>query len=441
MNRVCLIDLPGLSWELLAEVPAESMLGKWVAMQTVRAVIPSWPAVTCSVQATLTTGAPPAKHGIVANGVATYRSASDQRLVDASNFAEYRQNVSFWEQSNQFLDVRRFWQDENGKSKYKTALLFFQQSMQGFDGALRPAADVVLTPKPDHGPDGKLVSLCWSNPAELVPRLFRDLGPFPLMNYWGPMAGIASSQWIAKAAASIWSIEKPTLQLVYVPHLDYDLQRFGPGSALAKKAVADLANALDPLLNQVWEDGGKVVIISEYSIEPVDRSIQPNALLKDAGLLTTKTTADGELIDYQRSAAFAMVDHQIAHLYSKSAAALDVMKAANLRVLERKVLDHRRAGDVLLEAPAGAWLDYRWWKEPADAPAFARTVDIHRKPGYDPLELFFDPASRSISQNASLVRGSHGRARAADAVLIGVDSAAPATLEMAQVGALIEQML
>jgi predicted AlkP superfamily pyrophosphatase or phosphodiesterase len=441
MNRVCLIDLPGLSRELLSFVPAASALGKWISRQQLRSLTPSWPAVTCSVQATLTTGQDPARHGIVSNGIATYRSTEDQKRVDASHFSDFRQNVSFWEQSNQFLDVPRFWQDSDGQSRYKTALLFFQNSMPGFAGQPRPAADVVLTPKPDHGPDGKLVSLCWSNPPDLVPRLSKELGPFPLMNYWGPMAGIASSQWIARAAASVWQVEKPSLQLVYVPHLDYDLQRFGPDSPQAQKAVADVSAALEPLLAAVWNDGGQVLLLSEYAIDAVEHSIQPNALLKEAGLLVTAPTEDGELIDYQRSKAFAMVDHQIAHLYSKEAAASDLLRAAGLQRLDRAILNHRRAGDVLLEAPAGAWLDYRWWKQPADAPSFAATVDIHRKPGYDPLELFFDAATRKIAQNAALIHGSHGRATRGEAVLIAEAAASDSPLEMSQVAALVQGML
>ena len=441
MNRVCLIDLPGLSRELLAHIPADSGLGRWIAQQRIQSLSPSWPAVTCSVQATLTTGQPPARHGIVSNGVATYRSPADAALVDASNFADYRRNVSFWEQSNQFLGVPRFWQNEDGKSKYKTALLFFQHSMPGFAGTPRPAADVVLTPKPDHGPDGKLVSLCWSNPPDLVPRLFKEFGPFPLMNYWGPMAGIASSQWIAKAAAAVWQTEKPTLQLVYVPHLDYDLQRFGPGSPQARKAVVDVAAAIEPLLQAVLNDGGKLLVLSEYTIDPVDRSIAPNALLRDAGLLTTLPTPDGEQIDYRRSKAFAMVDHQIAHLYSSEPSAADLLRNAGLSILDRSVLPHPRAGDFLLEAPAGAWLDYRWWKNPADAPSFATAVDIHRKPGYDPLELFFNPAARSIAQDASLVRGSHGRTSGSKAIFAGHSPSSDNAVEMWHVRSVVEKLL
>jgi predicted AlkP superfamily pyrophosphatase or phosphodiesterase len=420
-SRVCVVDVPGMSRELLSHVPNESALGKWLGKQKVLGLTPSWPAVTCSVQATLTTGVPPAKHGIIANGLPTFRFPEDQAMVDASNFESYRKQISFWEQSNQFVQAPRFWQDANGKSKYKTALLFFQHSMPGFAGTLKPAADIVLTPKPDHGPDGKLVSLCWSEPRELVPQVFKELGPFPLMNYWGPMAGIASSTWISKAAAFIWQQHQPQLQFVYVPHLDYDLQRFGPNSPQATKAVQDLSTALEPLIQSVQADGGKLVLLSEYAIKTVSRSIQPNRLLAEAGLLVTRTTEDGNLIDYNQSRAFAMVDHQIAHVYTKDAAstetAIDILSAhANVRQENSK---HRRAGDFMLEAQPDSWLDYRWWGDEKNAPPFATTVDIHRKPGYDPLELFFDPVARRITQNASLIRGSHGLVEKDEAILVG----------------------
>jgi predicted AlkP superfamily pyrophosphatase or phosphodiesterase len=255
------------------------------------------------------------------------------------------------------------------------------------------------------------------------------------------MAGIASSQWIAKAAAAVWQIEAPALELVYVPHLDYDLQRFGPQSPQARKAVVDVAAAIEPLLQAVTNDGGRILIVSEYAIDAVDRSIAPNALLRDAGLLSTVSTADGEQIDYRQSKAFAMVDHQIAHLYCSDAAAADLLRSAGLTILDRSVLAHPRAGDFLVEAPPGAWLDYRWWKDPADAPSFATTVDIHRKPGYDPLELFFNPATRSIAQDASLVCGSHGRASAGEALVIGHANGGSGPLEMRQVGSVVESML
>lgn len=445
--RVCVVDVPGLSRELLAYVPAGSALGKWLSGRKPAGLTPTFPAVTCSVQASLTTGLPPAANGVVANGLPTFRFPQDQALVDASNFASYRRQVSFWEQSNQFVEAPRFWQDAAGRSKYKTALLFFQNSMPGFAGTPKPAADVVLTPKPDHGPDGKLVSLCWSEPPDLVAQLFKELGPFPLMNYWGPMAGIASSQWIARSAAWVWDKLAPRLQLTYLPHLDYDLQRFGPGSPQAKKAVEDVSAALEPLAAAVLADGGKLVLLSEYAMTDVSHSVQPNRLLAEAGLLTTTPSPDGKIVDYDRSPAFAMVDHQIAHVYTRDAAAKERAHAlfaghphVTVAAPESLGVGHRRAGDWVLLASPDAWFDYRWWAEPADVPAFARMVDIHRKPGYDPLELFWDRAANGTSQNASLVRGSHGLNTAGQAVLVS-DEEPNGTTELTQVGALIERLL
>jgi predicted AlkP superfamily pyrophosphatase or phosphodiesterase len=452
-NRVCVIDMPGLSRLLLAHVPAESALGKWLAGKRVHGLTPSFPAVTCSVQATLTTGREPKDHGIVANGIPTFRFPQDQSLIDASHFGEYRRQISFWEQSNQLLDMPRFWQDASGKSRWKTALLFFQNSMPGFSGALRPAADIVLTPKPDHGPDGKLTSLCWSNPAELVPKLFKQLGPFPLMNYWGPMAGIAASQWIAKSAAIVWREYLPQLQWVYVPHLDYDLQRFGPDSIQAQQAVRDAAAALEPLIEAITADGGKIVLLSEYALRRVDSSLQPNRILREAGLLELRESADGRLIDFDKSKAVAMIDHQIAHVYAKDRAAIDSAREAFESSGIRKIFEpapedlrHRRAGDLVLVAEDSAWFDYRWWSDPAEAPSFAKTVDIHRKPGYDPLELFWDSATKGVSQNAGLIRGSHGAAAEGEAIFVSdispdKDRPADRPIQASAVGSIIQNAL
>jgi predicted AlkP superfamily pyrophosphatase or phosphodiesterase len=419
MKRLCVIDAPGLTRELLSHVPVNAALGRWISRQRVAVLTPTWPAVTCSMQATITTGGSPSKHGIVANGVATFRSREDQALIDASNFASYRRDVSFWEQSNQLLDVPRFWQDLSGKSKLRTALLFFQNSMPGFASVPKPAADIVITPKPEHGTDGKITSLLWTEPRDLQGRLFAELGAFPLVNYWGPLAGIASSQWIAKSAAWVWTHLRPELQLVYVPHLDYDLQRFGPSSPQAARAVVDVASALEPLLEAVLPDG-EIVLFSEYAMEAVTGCAQPNRLLKQAGLLQTRDTTDGQLVDYEKSRAFAMVDHQIAHLYTSDVpAARQVLRDQPVRFLEpREQIRHRRAGELQIEALAGAWMDYRWW-DPPRGPVFSSQVDIHRKPGYDALELFFDPATNGVSQNVGLIRGSHGRVTLGDTLIAG----------------------
>ncbi len=397
----------------------------------------------------MTTGVGPDVHGIIANGIATFGSAEDQQLIDASSFADYRRQISFWEQSNQLLDARRFWQDSSGPSRYRTALLFMQNSMPGFSSAtrpLRPAADIVLTPKPDHGPDGRPVRLCWSEPRELVAELFSLLGPFPLMNYWGPMAGIAASQWIARAAAHVWTAHRPDLQWTYVPHLDYDLQRFGPESPAAAQAVADVAAAVEPLIEAVLGENGKLVVLSEYAMREVRGCIQPNRLLAGAGLLKTCDRADGRLIDYVNSAAVAMVDHQIAHVYCRSsgavAAARSLLGASGCLVKSpgEAGVKHRRSGDLVLLAPREAWYDYRWWPSDEQAPSFARMVDIHRKPGYDPLELLWDAAIKGISQNPALIRGSHGLCDDTRAVF-AADGFGPGEVRAKDVAGIIDRLV
>jgi len=411
------------------------------------------PALTCAMQATMTTGTPPREHGIIANGLATIRSEDDQALIDASSFANYRRDVSFWEQSNQLVQQPRFWQDESGKSKYKTALLFMQNSMPGSAGVPQTAGDIVLTPKPEHGPNGKLTSLLWSDPSDLVSDLFAQLGSFPLMNYWGPLAGLASSQWIAKAAALVWTRHTPQLQWIYIPHLDYDLQRFGPTSAQATKAVLDITTALDELITTIQNDGGNLVLLSEYAIHEVQSPAIPiNRILTEAGLLTTRPTPDGKLIDYHTSQAWAMADHQIAHIYTRdgqsTAAARQLLSNLNdVNVMDRRQqedcgLNHPRSGD-LVATTEKSWFDYRWWPHDQDAPTFAGTVDIHRKPGYDPLELFWDRANNRISFDTSLIRGSHGMPRPAEAIYVS-DQSAPlpgAAIPATDVARLIAQAI
>lgn len=451
MKRVCIIDLPGFSRELLSAVPVDSHLARWLGKQRVATLVPSFPAVTCSVQATLTTASWPSEHGIIANGMANYRSPQDQALVDPANHTEHRLQVSFWEQSNQLLERNRFWQDENGRSHWKTAMLFFQNAMPGFTGQPKPAADIIITPKPEHGPNGETISLVWTNPRDLEAKLTAHLGPFPLMHYWGPLANIKGSQWIIQAAAAVWTDHQPQLQLVYVPHLDYDLQRFGPGSPQAKQAVADVAHALTPLLEQLERDGAQIILLSEYAMEPVDRAIAPNRLFVNAGLLATHENDDGRVIDYAQSRAFAMVDHQVAHVYVKDQADLApvrrILADAGCEILDpaKQValhLDHRRSGDLVAIAPSGAWFDYRWWPEPADAPAFATTVDIHRKPGYDPLEMFFDPATRQIIQDETRIRGSHGRKVASSALIAGAAEVLSGdTVNMVDVSGIVQRAL
>jgi hypothetical protein len=154
-----------------------------------------------------------------------------------------------------------------------------------------------------------------------------------------------------------------------------------------------------------------------------------------------------ETLDCGASRAFAVADHQIAHVYVRRAE--DVSAVAELlrrtagieqvldRAGQREVgLDHERSGELVAVAAPRAWFTYYFWLDDALAPDYARTIDIHRKPGYDPVELFVDPrlafpklriAARLaqkllgfryymdvIGLDASIVKGSHGRLPSAD---------------------------
>jgi len=373
MNRLCVISAAALSGRMLALAPADGALCRLARLGR-RTIQPVCPAVTCTMQATVTTGQPPGVHGIVANGL---------------YFAE-QGRVSFWEQSNRLLEAPRFWRRGTLAGACRTAMLFWQNSMFG-------AADVVLTPRPAHTPDGRTISTCYSDPPGLYDSLRGELGEFPLKHYWGPLAHLASSEWIAAAAERVWQRERPDLQLLYLPHLDYSLQKVGPADPSIAGEVAHLDALIGRLAGAVAADGGRVVVMGDYGITPVGRAVTPNVALRDAGLLTVRDAAGTDLLDVGEARAFALVDHQVAHVYCGDDAAagqaaevlrgLDgVAEVIDLAKADPLGLRHRRSGRLIALAQPDAWFAYYFWHDPARAPAFARTVDIHRKPGYDPCE-------------------------------------------------------
>lgn len=394
MKRVCVINVAALSGRLL-EAAGDDLRIKKLAMPP-RAMKPTLPAVTCSVQASLTTGVPPAVHGIIANGL---------------HFRESRE-TSFWEQSNTLLAKKRFWHSRHLPDTPRVAMLFWQNSMAG-------AADIVVTPKPRHAEDGRTLSWCFSQPAGLYDELITEIGEFDLMSYWGPMASAKSSQWITACALRIWKGERPDLQLVYLPHLDFGPQRWGPDDPRMVAEVQAADAMVGQLIDAVQADGGEAVVLSEYGMVPVRRAVRPNILLRQAGLLAVREQDGQELLDLENSRAFAMVDHQVAHIYCQDQtaieAAAEVLGASDGvgQVLVGGEIEHAglrnpRSGEAVALARSDSWFAYYWWTDPAKAPRFAHTVDIHNKPGYDPCELFFDPQTRRIPTDPSLVKGSHG---------------------------------
>lgn len=391
------------------------------------------PALTCSAQATFMTGLTPRDHGIVGNGW-LFRDQME---------------VLLWRQSNRLVDGEKVW--EAGKKRdpaFTCANMFWWYNMAS-------SHDIGATPRPIYKADGRKLPDCYTVPDSLRDRLTERLGPFPLFQFWGPATSIAATRWIAEATKLVMAQSNPTLTLAYLPHLDYDLQRFGPDEnhPAVRKSLAEIDEVAGDLAEAARASGRSVIVLSEYGITGVNRPIHINRALRDAGLLAVREEDGGELLDPMTSKAFALSDHQIAHIYVADPALQPKVREIVERLpgIERVYgasdkseigLDHARAGELVAIADAGSWFTYYYWNDDRRAPDFARTVEIHRKPGYDPVELFLDPGISSpklaigkrlilrklgfralmdvIPLDASLVRGSHGRLtdRAEDGPLV-----------------------
>jgi predicted AlkP superfamily pyrophosphatase or phosphodiesterase len=374
------------------------------------------PAVTASVQSTYLTGRPPSGHGVVGNGW-LFKDTMEVRL---------------WQQSNRLVQAPKVWEAAPGITTANLCWWF----------AMYASADVTVTPRPMYPADGRKIPDCYTKPGDLRDSLQAELGQFPLFKFWGPAASIDSTQWIAEAAKRVDRRFDPTLTLVYLPHLDYELQKKGPALAGIRTQLGELDAIAGDLIDFYEERGARVIVLSEYGIVPVTRPVHPNRLLRRAGLVSYRMELGREVIDIGGSEAFAMADHQIAHVYVR-----DQARVAEVRELFTDVpgigevldeagqrefgLDHERSGELVLVAEPDAWFTYYYWEDDAKAPDYARTVDIHRKPGYDPVELFLDPEIRVpplavgsriirrklgfrtlldvIPLDATLVKGSHGR--------------------------------
>ncbi|MDI1465034.1 alkaline phosphatase family protein [Catellatospora sp. KI3] len=375
MDRpVVVLDVVGLSPRLLAHMPR--LRAAFATGATAR-LDPVLPAVTCSVQASFLTGLTPTDHGIVGNGW-YFRDLGD---------------VLLWRQHHALVQGERVWDAiRRARPGYTVANICWWYAM-GAD------VDWTITPRPIYRADGRKDPDCYTVPAEL----HDELPVFPLFTYWGPGAGIASSAWIAAAAVHVMQTRDPDLTLVYLPHLDYDLQRFGPSGPEAAKAAAELDEVLGPLLDAAAARGAAIVALSEYAITDVSKPVHVNRALREAGLLRVHTQDGMEYLDPWTSRAFAVADHQLAHVYVRDPA--DTAEVAKLcaglpgvaQVLDEAGkaehgLAHERSGELVLLAEPDAWFTYYYWLDDARAPDFATHVEIHRKPGYDPAELFFDPA-------------------------------------------------
>jgi predicted AlkP superfamily pyrophosphatase or phosphodiesterase len=418
MRATLLILVAGLSTRHIgANTPHIDAVARAGALRPLNIVTP---AVTCTVQATFITGTLPREHGIVANGW-LFRDLME---------------VWLWRQSNRLVAGEMIWETGRRRdSAFTTANLFWWYNM----GA---SHDIGVTPRPVYRSDGRKIPDCYTKPLELRVELTKRLGPFPLFNFWGPAASIAGSRWIADAALYIRRTRSPTLTLIYLPHLDYDLQRFGPNDPRINASLGEVDAVVGDLISDAARDGARVIILSEYGIMPVSTPVHINRALREAGLLRVRREGNGEILDPFQSDAFAVSDHQIAHIYVANSERIEEARrvVASLPgveyVLDRVeqsafAIDHARSGELVALARHDAWFTYYYWLDDRNAPDFARLIEIHRKPGYDPVELFVDPAIRFpkisigwrlarralgfatlmdiVPLDATLVRGSHGR--------------------------------
>lgn len=402
-KHVLVLDLVCLTLDHLQDRAATPNLNALAERGYAVSLTPPFPAVTCTAHATLTTGTSPREHGVVCNG-----------MFERDRFA-----IRFWDQPTSMVKQPKIWETLRERDPSATsALLFFQNTMFA-------SADVVVTPAPIHLDEG-LVPWCYSKPVGFYEQLEQTHGGFQLPWYWGPLAGSKSSEWIAKAALDTLEQHKPTLTFVYLPHLDYNTQRFGAQSDQFKADLATMDRIVGEIVAGVerlgMADDTAIVLVSEYAITDVRRPVVLNRELRERGLLAVRQIGGKEYLDVELSPAFAMVDHQIAHVFVNGSEIgdLDRVRAALEsipgieKVLDRAAqaayeIDHPSSGDFVVIAEADAWFTYYWWLDDDLAPPYAREIDIHRKPAYDPVELFFDPATRSIPIRPELVRGSHGR--------------------------------
>jgi predicted AlkP superfamily pyrophosphatase or phosphodiesterase len=359
---------------------------------------PVFPAVTCPVQASLTTGVYPSGHGVVSNGF----------------FNRKTKEVHFWHQSCYLLEAQRFWTQLRQRYPGLRVAILFWQNTKYVD------ADIILTPAPIHTEEAHTIYSCYTKPRELDAELERRFDTFPLHLYWGPFASPGASRWIVNATIFVMQEFRPHLLFTYLPHLDYTLQRFGLKGDEVIHDLRILDGFVGELRDAAKRIGMEIVVLSEYGMNEVKGALAINQALRDAGLVSVREVRGREYLELGDSMAFAMVDHQIAHVYLKEgtikkevvAVAHDLDKGIEILSEEDQKrgyhVNHPNSGEVILIAPEDRWFNYWWWGA-QKAPTFAHKVDIHRKPGYDPLELFLSPSRDGINLDMGLVRCSHGR--------------------------------
>ena len=416
MNRTVVIDIPGLSKSVIGT--HTPFLQKYISENHLTLIHPTLPAVTTTMQSCFITGKYPVDHGIVGNGW----------------YDREETEIKFWKQSNKLVRSEKIWEAAKKLDpSFTCSKMFWWYNMYS-------GADYSVTPRPQYHADGVKQPDCYSHPAHLRDDLQKELGTFPLFNFWGPRTNIKSSKWIADASMFVEKKHSPTLTLIYLPHLDYCLQKFGNDFEKIGKDLSEIDQLCKELISFYEARGVKIILLSEYGISPVNNPIHINRILRKEGLLSIRKERHYELLDPGASEAFAVADHQVAHIYLNN----PTVKEKVMNVLGKikgikfvfdeegkklNHLNHERSGDLVAVADPESWFTYYYWEDENFVPDFAKTVEIHKKPGYDPLELFMDKnpfiklkagykllrkkiglryLMDVISLDPTLIKGSHG---------------------------------
>ncbi len=415
-RKLLIIQTAALGRRLLAQAGVDR-IGELPVTETAAV----FPAVTCAAQASFRTASPPKAHGMVANG---------------RYFPELAK-VLFWEQSARLVAGERIWRGFRARGR-RVGMLFWQQS-------LGEAVDMVLSPAPIHKHHGGMIMDCASRPAELYSRLCDEVGTaFKLSRYWGPMASAKVGDWIAAATACVVeSDDAPELLLTYLPTLDYDLQRHGPGHAKARAALGRAITQLTAMVTAARQRDYDVLVWGDYAIGPCERAVLPNRALRQAGLLATRSVKGMAYPDFFHSRALAVVDHEVACVHVVNPADIPATREVLAGLdgvaevlagpeLAEVGMDHAHAGQLVLLAAEGCWFAYPWWADKRERPDYATHIDIHNKPGFDPCELFFGWPPPSVCQDPSRIRGTHGRVGPDRAVAVATTLELPAQPESIQ---------
>lgn len=412
MNKTAVIDIVGLSSSVIGE--HTPFIKQYISARNLTTIQPVLPAVTTSVQSTYLTGKWPFEHGIVGNG-----------WYDREDC-----EVKFWKQSNKLVQAEKIWDKAKKEDpRFTCSVMFWWYNMY-------LTADYSVTPRPNYLADGRKMPDCYSHPAELRDELQNKLGQFPLFQFWGPGANIKSTDWIAEASMYTDDKYNPTLTLIYLPHLDYCLQKFGPDLSKIANELQEIDKVVEKLVKFYEKKNGKIILLSEYGIAPVNNPIHLNRLFRKNGLLQIRIERGLELLDAGASRAFAVADHQVAHIYindpSVTSKVRELLESEPgiAFILDKEAqasyhINHERSGEFAVMADEKSWFTYYFWLDDAKAPDYARAVDIHKKPGYDPVEMFMTSKARAgykllrkkagfryvmdvIPLDATLIKGSHG---------------------------------